>query len=409
MVTIICKECHQDIDKTKSWCTSCNARHFVADFPNWTSESAEMDKFIQETQKLAERYETVLEWIDYTKFTKLEPIEFSKNYKAYWEEGHILGWDLESNKWKRHGGHWVKLITNYCEKYITSFLKSEHEFSKTNPLKRLVYGITRDPKTKDYAVVEKLTDQCPKCPREWMSIRWCSGCYADHFKAEFPNWTSGNEDIDKFILETQTTAEFPEQALEWIPETHLTEFEMIGRGGFGSIFKAYWEKGHIQKWCFSANEWKRSEPLWVALKSVDKDDENNEHKAFLEEAKNLHECLKINLYSLDFYGITKHPTTQKYLIVMRYAEEGDLRKYLRNNFKTFDWKNRIDKLWGLATDIRSMHEKGLVHRDLHPGNVLFGEAELIRPKNPRLFTLNPGAIFSSSPIPKIKYWSFNKK
>ncbi|RIB25019.1 kinase-like domain-containing protein [Gigaspora rosea] len=328
---------------------------------------------------------------------------------------------------------------------------------------------------------------------------------------------------------------------------------MIGRGGFGSIFKAFWEKGHIQKWCFSANEWKRSEPLWVALKSVDKDDENNEHKAFLEEAKNLHECLKINLYSLDFYGITKHPTTQKYLIVMRYAEEGDLRKYLRNNFKNFDWKSRIDKLWGLATDIRSMHEKGLVHRDLHPGNVLFGEgrrsfvsdlglacqegyvpigelkgvlpyvapelisrgspytkatdiysfafimwecaycmppfcnksfdtklavsickrgkrpkvteeipqcyaelmqqcwnsdpdkrptaqelvkifekwleiisgdnhsdedikiknqfdkAELLRPKIPRLFTLNPGAIFFSSPIPLIKYWSFNKK
>ncbi|CAG8524028.1 34337_t:CDS:2, partial [Gigaspora margarita] len=256
--------------------------------------------------KNSEHPETIFEWIDYSKFTILEQIEFSKNHKAYWEEGHILSWNAKSKKWNRHGGQRVKLVTHYCEKYLTSnFLKSEYESSKVNPSNRLVYGMTRDPATKDYAVVEKLIDICPGCGQEWMCLRWCS---------------------------------------------------------------AYWKKGRIQKWCTISDEWKRDDPMWVAMKSVENDDECG----LLEEVKNLHQCLKVNLYSLDCYGITRHPITRKYLIVMRYAEEGDLRAFLSSNFKTYTWKNRLDRLWGLATDIRSIHEKDLVHRDLHGGNVLFG-------------------------------------
>ncbi|KAF0558591.1 serine/threonine protein kinase [Gigaspora margarita] len=274
MAIIPCKECGQGIDAEICWCKPCNSKRFEDDFPNWTSNSSEIDKFIQETQKNSERPETIFEWFDYSKFTILKQIEFSKNNKAYWEDGHILSWNEKSNKWNRHGGQWVKLVTHYCEKYLTSnFLKSEYEFSKVNPSNRLVYGMTRDPATKDYAVVEKLIDICPFCGQEWMCLRWCRGCHANRFKSEFQNWTSGNEDIDSFIHDTQLTAEFPEQVLEWIPESQFMKFDEIGRGGFGTVFKAYWKKGRIQKWCTISGEWKRDDPMWVAMKSVENDDE----------------------------------------------------------------------------------------------------------------------------------------
>src|SRR4051794_34440730 len=87
----------------------------------------------------------------------------------------------------------------------------------------------------------------------------------------------------------------------------------------------------------------------------------------------MHRCLRTDMYFLDFYGISRYSEKNKYVIVMRYVEGGDLRKYLFANFANNSWNNRIDKLWGLAIDLRTLHRSDLVHRDLHSGNVLFGD------------------------------------
>jgi hypothetical protein len=123
--SVICKECGESIDTTTRWCTPCNAKHSKENFSKWTSGSAEMDKFIRETQTIAERHENVLEWVEPSKFTFIQKVEFSKNNIAYWEDGYLLAWNAEKKEWDRKGGHQVKLVTHYCEKYLTShFLKS---------------------------------------------------------------------------------------------------------------------------------------------------------------------------------------------------------------------------------------------------------------------------------------------
>jgi len=47
---------------------------------------------------------------------------------------------------------------------------------------------------------------CPKCNKPNTGYRWCQQCNAKRFQQDFPNWTSGNKYIDKFIQESQLSA-----------------------------------------------------------------------------------------------------------------------------------------------------------------------------------------------------------
>jgi hypothetical protein len=55
------------------------------------------------------------------------------------------------------------------------------------------FGITQDPETKSYMIVLNNTI-CEKCNYT---------CYAMHFQQNLENWTSGNDNIDIFIQDSQ--------------------------------------------------------------------------------------------------------------------------------------------------------------------------------------------------------------
>src|SRR5437764_12394719 len=101
----LCQECIHPNTGWK-WCQSCNSKHFQQDFNKWTSGNKGIDEFIQKFQLNATRYEEVLEWISYEKFSDVEYLEkggFGTVHKAKWIHGYIWYWAINQTKWYRVG------------------------------------------------------------------------------------------------------------------------------------------------------------------------------------------------------------------------------------------------------------------------------------------------------------------
>src|SRR6185369_12366096 len=68
-------------------------------------------------------------------------------------------------------------------------------------------------------------------------------------------------------------------------------------------------------------------------------------------------------------GITKFPNNGNYAIVLNY-HDGNLRDHLQENHSKLTLKDRVTILNGLCTSLYFIHEKDLIHCDLHSGNIL---------------------------------------
>ena len=97
---------------------------------------------------------------------------------------------------------------------------------------------------------------------------WCQQCNAKHFQQNFPNWTSGNHDIDKFIQKTQLKARNRDEVIEWVEYDRFGNVEYLAKGGFGTTYKAIWKDGPINYWYSENNQWTRHRRYPVALKCL---------------------------------------------------------------------------------------------------------------------------------------------
>jgi serine/threonine protein kinase len=70
------------------------------------------------------------------------------------------------------------------------------------------------------------------------------------------------------------------------------------------------------------------------------------------------------------YGITKDPETKEFMMIIRFADKGNLRSSLINNFNNILWKNKIVLLFDLSENLQDLHKLGYFHKDFHSGNIL---------------------------------------
>ncbi|CAB4394746.1 unnamed protein product [Rhizophagus irregularis] len=112
-------------------------------------------------------------------------------------------------------------------------------------------------------------------------------------------------------------------------------------------------------------------PSKVALKAINNDSDN----IILNELKIHHKCR--NPRVIPFYGITKAPGGNEYAMVIRHAEHGDLRNYIRKFFPILTWTDRVKILIELSKALNSIHQMNLLHKDFHCKNILIDEGDRI--------------------------------
>ncbi|CAB4403173.1 unnamed protein product [Rhizophagus irregularis] len=145
------------------------------------------------------------------------------------------------------------------------------------------------------------------------------------------------------------------EAIEWIPYSQITNLKKIAEGGFSIIYKATWEGTN------------------VAVKKLR--DSQNISKHFLNELSLLYQC-KDHMV-IGCYGITQDPITKEYMLILNYAEGGNLHDYLQNNFINITWINKLHILQAIAFGLKNIHKKNFIHRDIHSGNMLLSQCWIV--------------------------------
>ncbi|CAB4444283.1 unnamed protein product [Rhizophagus irregularis] len=213
---------------------------------------------------------------------------------------------------------------------------------------------------------------CENCNQECLATMYCEICVRNYLKANFSNWTSGNDIIDNLIKECQMKTINPILIPEWIPYNNLQNIKYLTEGGFSEIYTAEWVNGRYDEWDSKKQQLKRRGKSGFVQIVVLKKLENveNANQNWLEEAKS---HLNIsNKWSdiVQCYGLTQDPSNGNYMLVMNKLDI-DLRKYLQQNHNQLTWKERIQIITDITLALARIHKENAIHRDLHSGNILF--------------------------------------
>ncbi|CAG8461672.1 1001_t:CDS:2 [Acaulospora morrowiae] len=146
-----------------------------------------------------------------------------------------------------------------------------------------------------------------------------------------------------------------ERYIKYIPYSALSHAEVVGRGAYGQISRAYWSEGEME----------------VALKGL----YNDLTEEFVREIRIIRE-VDFNENIIRFLGISYDLESNKYYFVLQYANGGCLRDYLQRRFLDLDWEAKRKMAIEISNGLSVMHKHCIVHRDLHSGNVLIHNGQM---------------------------------
>src|SRR3954451_23593530 len=113
---------------------------------------------------------------------------------------------------------------------------------------------------------------CIKCKKR-SHYQWCQQCERKQCKENFTKWTSGNEEIDHFLQNSQLNSINPQTFLEWIPYDRLQNIKYLDKASRSTLYSAIWTDGPKILWNQKNQEYKRSK-IKVLVKMYHKDQIN---------------------------------------------------------------------------------------------------------------------------------------
>ncbi|UZO13290.1 uncharacterized protein OCT59_004793 [Rhizophagus irregularis] len=243
-----------------------------------------------------------------------------------------------------------------------------------------------------------------KCYRPKYKKLWCRECAPCCI---IEGWTSDNKYIDKFIKETIYNAKYFVYEydnddssddslydsddhddyinrynkdyyhllfLEWVPFDKFEGIKQIGEGGFSKIYSATWIDGKAKYKRQDDGSWKKKEssPMKIALKKL-----NDSQNISVEYLNKLKTYWNLQRKDSKYYGITKDSETKEFMMIIEFSERGSLRSILSNDFSNILWKDKINCLFKLSSNLQKLHKLEYIHKNFHSGNVLYNEDKVI--------------------------------
>ncbi|EXX63531.1 Bck1p [Rhizophagus irregularis DAOM 197198w] len=212
-----------------------------------------------------------------------------------------------------------------------------------------------------------------KCPNS-TCLEFLAANDRDHINLKSQKIIQQKPENDKPLILPDLKNLEPLELIKFIISNHFVKYinrdelsttmEHIGSGHFGTISKTIWKKTNDRVVC------KR-------LKNIESIN-NKLVEAFLHELS-MHRRLDFCSRIIRILGISFDETTEEYLFVMQYADGGDLRNYLQQNFSRLKWEDKIRLAHQITEGINYLHEENILHRDLHSKNIVIhqGEAKII--------------------------------
>ncbi|CAJ0837146.1 14045_t:CDS:10 [Entrophospora sp. SA101] len=173
--------------------------------------------------------------------------------------------------------------------------------------------------------------------------------FNDHLKT----FSTKLNKMDEILLILQPSKDLK----EWLdkekaiifPYSIFSDIAYINEGASGKIYRAKWKSD-----------------IDVALKEI-KDDVDS--RRFIYEFSS-HKQVDYDDSILNIYGVTQDPDSRNYLLVLQFANHGTLHEYLSVNADKLYWGNKLRLAYQLASGIQTLHQEGIIHRDLHARNIL---------------------------------------
>ena len=168
---------------------------------------------------------------------------------------------------------------NLIDSNIHNDVHKRHEFKKKTVLADKT--LTKDEKTEAIKKLNKVHDRnkvrfnkgtkriCENCSQECLATLYCELCVQNYLKANFSNWTSGNDNIDNLIKKCQMETLDPEAVIEWIPYNNLRNIKYLTEGGCSEIYTAVWIDGRYEEWDSKMKLLKRLGRQNVVLKKLE--------------------------------------------------------------------------------------------------------------------------------------------
>ncbi|CAB4420763.1 unnamed protein product [Rhizophagus irregularis] len=360
-----CKRCDKPYSNLKDkWCKLCEINHIQNNFANW-SGNQKIDDFIQEMQiKINGFNNIVVEWIPYNQFINIKEMgKVDDNviiYSAIWKNGPLY---YRTKSWIRNS--YKKVVLKCLTLDINEFFIEVNNYND-------ICGISQNPNTNNYILVFQNDQYCNRCCKPYSNLKkkCCKSCQINYIQNNLTNW-SGNQKIDDFIQEMHLKIDSYDNIIfEWIPYNQFDYIEEVGKGGFATVYSAIWKDGPL-KCNYNKKICKRDNYKEIALKCIDEshnitDEFLNEIKAYSNNSIMGFEFSNI----LKVYGISQDPNTKNHIIVLQYAKYGSFINWMHYFYKNSDNFIKYELLNYTLEGLKEIHQKQMVHRDFHIGNIL---------------------------------------